>query len=103
MADVRSKSLLSCQRCLLQTIHRFLQQDIVRSRRVNEGKRLLTIDRLLWMTIKKDILHVQRLTKRVAKLHLYLDIYLINIYIYTLKMSMFLSSLMLQLSTQDFK
>jgi hypothetical protein len=54
VSNVRGEPLVPCPRCLLQTIERFLEKaDMVKSRRVDEARRLLTVDRFVQVTMKK--------------------------------------------------
>jgi hypothetical protein len=48
VSNVRGKPLVPHPRCLLQTIERLLEKaDMVRSRRVDEARRLLTVGRFI--------------------------------------------------------
>jgi len=67
VAKVGSKTLVPRPRSLLQTIKRALQQtNMVRMSRVDEARRLLTVDDLLQASVKEGILHIELVYRPVS-------------------------------------
>jgi len=66
LSKIGGEPLVPCARRLLETIERSLQEThMVRVSRVNKAWRLLTVDGLLQVSMKKSVLHVQ-LVDRLA-------------------------------------
>ena len=60
LSKIGGEPLVPCARSLLETIERSLQEThMVRMSRVNKAWRLLTVDGLLQVSVKKSVLHVQ--------------------------------------------
>jgi len=60
LTHVSGKTLEPRPRRLLQAVERALKKaDMIRSSRINKTRRLLTVNSLLKMSMKKSILHVQ--------------------------------------------
>jgi hypothetical protein len=60
LSEIGGEPLVPCARGLLETIEKSLQEThVVRVSRVNKARRLLIVDGLLQVSVKKGVLHIQ--------------------------------------------